>query len=347
MAAIGLDDAELRRIAQAARERTLAEHTADRRARELEDARAGGHVAGDERRLSMWGIIPAAGIGSRIQPLAFSKELLPVGSRLEGGMERPRAVSEHLIERMLAAGVDKLCFVIAPGKSDIINYYGSRIGGALDRLCGAAGAERPVRRAVLRPAADRAGGAGGGRPARHHLVPGSRAGALARRCASASCSSRSSGRNSSMPSSPMPPAGSRPSRSSAAGARSHWVWGAFKLPGAVLHELHALWREPGRGGRVHRHAGQCLAGTRRRGAGVRGGEVYVDVGTLNGYREAVSLLARRPGPRENRAWCPSACCSSARPRPPGPMPPGDLLRWLARREGAAPGPRPDRRGASG
>ena len=33
----------------------------------------------------MWGIIPAAGAGSRIQPLAFSKELLPVGSRLDGG----------------------------------------------------------------------------------------------------------------------------------------------------------------------------------------------------------------------------------------------------------------------
>ena len=28
----------------------------------------------------MWGIIPAAGNGTRIQPLAFSKELLPVGS---------------------------------------------------------------------------------------------------------------------------------------------------------------------------------------------------------------------------------------------------------------------------
>jgi glucose-1-phosphate thymidylyltransferase len=29
----------------------------------------------------MWGIIPAAGEGKRIQPLAFSKELLPVGVR--------------------------------------------------------------------------------------------------------------------------------------------------------------------------------------------------------------------------------------------------------------------------
>ena len=42
----------------------------------------------------MWGIIPAAGNGTRIQPLAFSKELLPVGDRDDG--ERPKAVSEYL-----------------------------------------------------------------------------------------------------------------------------------------------------------------------------------------------------------------------------------------------------------
>src|SRR5918912_1583391 len=78
----------------------------------------------------MWGIIPAAGMGSRIQPLAFSKELLPVGSRFDGATERPRAVSEYLIERMLSAGADKICFVISPWKSDIMQYYGGAIGGA-------------------------------------------------------------------------------------------------------------------------------------------------------------------------------------------------------------------------
>src|SRR3954465_3699807 len=76
----------------------------------------------------MWGIIPAAGIGSRIQPLAFSKELLPVGSRYDGATERPRAVSEYLVDRMVRAGVTKLCFVISPGKSDIMNYYGGQVG---------------------------------------------------------------------------------------------------------------------------------------------------------------------------------------------------------------------------
>ena len=77
----------------------------------------------------MWGIIPAAGAGSRIQPLAFSKELLPVGGRLDGEIERPRAISEYLVDRMITAGVTKICFVIAPGKSDILEYYG---GGRID-----------------------------------------------------------------------------------------------------------------------------------------------------------------------------------------------------------------------
>src|SRR4051794_3241372 len=76
----------------------------------------------------MWGVIPAAGAGSRIQPLAFSKELLPVGSRVDGDTERPRAVSEFILERMIAAGADKICFVIAPGKSDIMAYFGGGIG---------------------------------------------------------------------------------------------------------------------------------------------------------------------------------------------------------------------------
>src|SRR5436190_18574239 len=83
-----------------------------------------------QREDAMWGIIPAAGAGTRIQPLAFSKELLPVGSRFDGAVERPRAVSEHVVERMLVAGATKLCFIISSGKSDILEYYAGRIGEA-------------------------------------------------------------------------------------------------------------------------------------------------------------------------------------------------------------------------
>jgi len=241
----------------------------------------------------MWGIIPAAGIGSRIQPLAFSKELLPVGSRLEGSVERPRAVSEHLIERMIAAGVDKLCFVIAPGKSDIINYYGARIGpariayvvqaepaGLCDAIFCASpfiGAEEPV--AVGLP--DTIWFPENGLA----LLPDDLLSFLL-----------------------FPvehPEFFDAVVTDAEGwveeiqvkqkdARSRWVWGAFRMPGRVLHELHALWCEPGRG---DEYFGTLVNAWLARGGvaqGIRAGGTYVDVGTMHGWREAVALLGARP-----------------------------------------------------
>src|ERR1044072_5261184 len=77
----------------------------------------------------MWGIIRAAGSGTRSQPVAFSKELLPVGGRIDGAVERPRGISEYLIDRMMTGGARKFCFVFSPGKSDILQSSG---GGAVD-----------------------------------------------------------------------------------------------------------------------------------------------------------------------------------------------------------------------
>src|SRR3954463_4732007 len=74
----------------------------------------------------MLGIIPAAGAGQRIQPLGCSKELLPVGSRLLGGVERPKAVAEYLVERMIAAGAQQICMVISAEKDDIVRYFAER-----------------------------------------------------------------------------------------------------------------------------------------------------------------------------------------------------------------------------
>lgn len=74
----------------------------------------------------MIGIIPAAGAGQRIQPLGCSKELLPVGSRTVGGVRRPKAVSEYLVERMISAGATRICMVISADKSDIVRYYAER-----------------------------------------------------------------------------------------------------------------------------------------------------------------------------------------------------------------------------
>jgi hypothetical protein len=81
----------------------------------------------------------------------------------------------------------------------------------------------------------------------------------------------------------------------AAQPASQWIWGAIKLRGAILHELYALWREPGRG---DEYLGTLVNAWLARGEsayGLRAGEAYVDVGTLHGYREALRLLAGRGG----------------------------------------------------
>lgn len=64
-----------------------------------------------------YGSIPAGGLGTRLQPIGFSKELAPVARR---------AVIEYLIERMLLAGVDKIFINTAEDKADLIRYLADK-----------------------------------------------------------------------------------------------------------------------------------------------------------------------------------------------------------------------------
>ncbi|MBX6740473.1 MAG: nucleotidyltransferase family protein [Acetobacteraceae bacterium] len=248
----------------------------------------------------MWGIIPAAGLGSRIQPLAFSKELLPVGSRLEGGVERPRAVSEHLIERMIVAGVDKISFVIAPGKSDIINYYGARIGpariayvvqaepaGLCDAIFCASpfiAAEEPVVVGLPDTIWFPENGLA--------LLPDGLLSFLLFPVEHPeffdAVVTDAEGRVEEI-------------QVKRKDARSHWVWGAFRMPGHVLHELHALWREPGRGDEYFGTLVNAWLAGGGVAHGVRAGGTYVDIGTMHGWREAVALLGARPSSQDHEA----------------------------------------------
>ncbi len=238
----------------------------------------------------MWGIIPAAGNGTRIQPLAFSKELLPVGSRLDGsGVERPRAVSEYLIERMVRAGARKICFVISPWKSDILQYYGGAIGDVdIVYVCqaGAAGLCDAIFRALPVIPVDE--------PVLIGLpdtiwfpadalaaLPDDRLSFLLFPVEHPQLFDAvvldDSGRVEEI-------------EVKSATARSRWIWGAFKMPGAVLHDLHHLWLERER---RDEYIGTLINAWLSAGGvayGVRAGESYVDVGTLNGYREAIRLL---------------------------------------------------------
>lgn len=238
----------------------------------------------------MWGIIPAAGAGSRIQPLAFSKELLPVGSRIDSGVEHPRAVSEYLVDRMISAGADKICFVISPGKSDIMEYYGGDVNGVHlayvlqprpAGLCDALFRTVPfisVGESVLIGLPDTIWFPEDG----FARLPND---ALSFLCFPVSkpqyfdaVVADEEGQVSEVQVKQGNPS-------------SHWIWGAVRMPGAVLHELHELWSEPGR---ADEYLGTLVNAYLARGGraqAVRAGESYVDVGTLNGYREAIHLLS--------------------------------------------------------
>jgi dTDP-glucose pyrophosphorylase len=239
-----------------------------------------------------WGIVPAAGRGTRIQPLAFSKELLPVGTRFDGATERPRAVTEHLLDRMLLGGVNRVCFVISPEKTDIIRYFGARIGdvpicyavqqnpgGLCDALFSAlpfVGLEDEIYIGLpdtvwfpiegfrclpdgqfsflLFPTA---------RPELFDAVVTDHEGAV------------------------------EEIQVKRKNASSDWVWGAFKLTGRQFHELHDLWIERRRS---DEYMGTLVNEYLARGGnaiGIKRGDVYVDVGTLNGYREALRVLSNQ------------------------------------------------------
>lgn len=237
----------------------------------------------------MWGIIPAAGAGTRIQPLAFSKELLPVGSRIDNGIERPKAVCEYLIERLVLGGADRICFVISASKSDIIRYFGARVCGAdvcyvvqekPRGLCDAVFSAMPVVSASdealiglpdtvwfpddglsrLRP---------GGlsfllfpveRPEFFDAVVTDEYGTV------------------------------REIQVKQPGATSNWIWGAFRISAPVMRSLHALWIARGRADEYIGTLVNAYLTAGGRAAGVKAGEAYVDVGTLNGYREAIHVL---------------------------------------------------------
>jgi tRNA (mo5U34)-methyltransferase len=94
-------------------------------------------------------------------------------------------------------------------------------------------------------------------------------------------------------------------------AKSNWIWGAFKMPGAVLHELHALWEERGRRDEYIGTLVNAYIQQGGRAVGVRAGEAYVDVGTVHGYRQALTLLASRGPQQEPAGPRPTTICSHA------------------------------------
>lgn len=237
----------------------------------------------------MWGIIPAAGAGSRIQPLAFSKELLPVGSQMRDGQERPRAVSEYLVERMVLGGANKLCFVISPGKTDILEYYGSRLWGAdiayvvqpaPGGLCDAVFRAAPLIAPDEQVAIGLPDTIWSPQDALLRL-PDHQLSLLLFPVQNPelfdAVITGDDGRV-------------RAIEVKKKDAASRWIWGVIKMPGSTFHALHKLWLRPER---HDEYFGTLINQWLAEGGeafGVAAGDEYVDVGTLHGYRRAIQLL---------------------------------------------------------
>ena len=201
-------------------------------------------------------------------------------------------MSEYLVERMILGGADKICFVIAPGKSDILEYYGGDIGGAAiayvvqprpGGLCDA------IFRALPLIHADEPVVIGlpdtiwfpedglcalGERELSFLLFPVERPEFFD------AVVTDGEGRV-------------REIQVKTRNAASSWIWGAFKMPGSILHQLFELWRQRDRRDEYFGTLVNAYLAQGGEARAVRAGQAYVDVGTLHGYREAIKLLSMR------------------------------------------------------
>jgi dTDP-glucose pyrophosphorylase len=239
----------------------------------------------------MIGILPAAGAGERIQPLGCSKELLPVGSRVVEGVERPKAVSEYLVERMIAAGADQICMIISAEKTDIIEYYAER-DYAAEIFYVVQQSPRGLCDALFRAEAF----------SRHHdrVLIGLPDTIWFPENAYLPALSDDADCNLVMFPVQDPSAFDavvcddlgyvQEVQVKSKNARSNWIWGAVTATGEAFHRLKLLWESRHRS---DEYLGDLLNAFIAAGNVVRGkfcGEIYMDVGTLAGYRNAQDYL---------------------------------------------------------
>ena len=240
----------------------------------------------------MIGIIPAAGAGQRMQPLGCSKELLPVGSRLVDGLERPKAVSEYLVERMVAAGAQEICMVISAEKADIVKYYGERNCGAdvfftvqprpqglCDALFRATSFARRHEQVLI------------GLPDTIWFPEDAFLRALDFRHAEVNLVLFPSANPSAFDAVLCDELGFvQEILVKNSTTASGWIWGAITLQGECFFRLQCLWESRRR---CDEYFGDLLNAFLAAGNPVRGqrcGETYIDVGTLEGYRAAQDYL---------------------------------------------------------
>lgn len=232
----------------------------------------------------MWGIVPSIGVASSLSKTGVSRDLQPLG--------KGRVLGDYLVDRLVVAGANKLCFVVRADELDIVAHHGAEAGGRptayvvqprpagiCDAVFRALPLVRPEDQVLVglpgtvwfpEGALRRLGDGGlsflcfpSVEPGRFEAVDASDDGEVR------------------MVRADHPEPGER------------WIWAAFKLDGATLRSLHDLYRERGRvDARIGTLVSEWIArgGTAR---AVRAGEIFVDASTDGGLRDASRLVDQR------------------------------------------------------
>lgn len=96
---------------------------------------------------------------------------------------------------------------------------------------------------------------------------------------------------------------------------TEWIWGAFKMPGRVFHELHALWSSRQRRDEFVGTLVNAYLAAGGSAFGSKAGESYLDVGTLHGYFSALLMFGEPSSESAVIGRASEALRTSPAPRP--------------------------------
>jgi dTDP-glucose pyrophosphorylase len=208
------------------------------------------------------------------------------------GIERPKAVSEYLVERMIAAGATQICMVISPEKTDLIRYYAER-DYAAEFFYVVQKQARGLCDALFRaePFARQHGEVLIGLPDTIWFPENAFLSALDFRNAGFNLICFPVNNPSQFDAVVSDDLGyAKRVEVKRTDAHSPWVWGAVTATEDAFHKLKLLWEARHR---EDQYLGDLLNASIEAGSPVRAihcGELYMDVGTLTGYHAAQDFL---------------------------------------------------------
>lgn len=226
----------------------------------------------------MWGVIPSFETRSRLQ-LSSSDALSPADAQ----------AFESLVERMLRGGVTRLCFVVGPAQTRLIQHFGGSIGFA--HICytvqpSTAGPCDALFRALplIDPDEDVVFAVPNGIWFPEDAVAALPRGVLSLLLFSASQLRGRSGVT-------VDDLGYVREIASDGAASHRWGWGALRAPARVLREMHILWLRRVRRDREIEPLVNEFVRRGGRAKGVRAGQSYHCLDTAADQRDLIRLVA--------------------------------------------------------